>query len=76
MPHGSEAISTPDGRIVGYVSACEHGHVVGATMALSYLPVDLTVPGTVLDVDVLGERCAAKVVEAPLYDPGNERLRS
>ncbi|MEX1262922.1 MAG: FAD-dependent oxidoreductase [Actinomycetota bacterium] len=76
IPHGSEAISTPDGRIVGYVSACERGHVVGATIALSYLPVDLTAPGTVLDVDVLGQRCAARVVEAPLYDPGNERLRS
>ena len=76
IAYGGEAISTPDGRVVGYVSACERGHVVGATIALAYLPVDLTVPGTVLDVDVLGDRCPAKVVEAPLYDPRNERLRA
>jgi glycine cleavage system aminomethyltransferase T len=50
--------------------------VVGATIALAYLPVDLTAPGTVLEVDVLGEWRAARVVEAPLYDPRNERLRS
>ena len=76
IPHGSEAISTPDGPVVGYVSACEYGHFVGRTIALAYLPLDLTVPGTRLEVDVLGDRRPAGVVEAPLYDPGNERLRS
>jgi glycine cleavage system aminomethyltransferase T len=76
IPHGSEAIATREGQVVGYVSACERGHVVGATIALAYLPVELGTPGTALDVDVLGEPCPATVVEAPLFDPTNERLRS
>lgn len=75
IPHGGEAILTSDGRVVGYVSACEHGHVVGKTIVLSYLPSELAHPGTLLDVDVLGERRPATVVDAPLYDPGNARLK-
>ena len=64
------------GRVVGYVAAAEHGHVIGQTVALAYLPAELAGPGTKLSVDVTGERRAALVVRAPLFDPGNERLRS
>jgi glycine cleavage system aminomethyltransferase T/glycine/D-amino acid oxidase-like deaminating enzyme len=75
LPHGDEPVLEGD-RVVGYVSAADRGHVVGATIALAYLPVELAEPGTALDVEILGERRAAAVVEAPIYDPGGERLRS
>ena len=63
-------------RVVGYVSAADRGHVVGATIALAYLPVELAEPGTGLAVEILGDRRAATVVRAPLYDPSGERLRA
>jgi dimethylglycine dehydrogenase len=76
IPLGNEAIRTPDGTVAGYVSAAEHGHVVGKVIALAYLPVASATPGTVLEIDVLGDWCKARVVEAPLFDPSNERLRA
>ncbi|MGE5225950.1 MAG: GcvT family protein [Planctomycetaceae bacterium] len=76
LPHGDEPVLDADGRVVGYVSAAEYGHVVETAIALAYLPVELAAPGTSLGVDVLGERRAATVVQAPLYDPGDSKLRS
>jgi dimethylglycine dehydrogenase len=76
IPLGNEAIRTPGGEVVGYVSAAEHGHVVEKVIALAYLPVALSAPGTDLEIDVLGDWCAARVVEAPLFDPQNDRMRA
>jgi glycine cleavage system aminomethyltransferase T len=76
IPHGDEPVLDASAHVVGYVSAAERGHVVGATIALAYLPPALAAPGTELSVDVLGRRCQARVVDAPLYDPGDTKLRS
>jgi len=75
LPHGDEPVLEGD-RVVGYVSAADRGHVVNATIALAYLPIELAEPGTALHVEILGERRAATVVRAPLFDPAGERLRS
>jgi dimethylglycine dehydrogenase len=75
LPHGDEPVFDCD-HVVGYVSAADRGHVVDATIALAYLPVELDRPGGTLEVEILGERCAATVVETPLFDPENSRLRS
>jgi dimethylglycine dehydrogenase len=76
IPLRSEVIRSLEGEVVGYVSAAEHGHVVGKVIALAYLPVALAAPGTDLEIDVLGRWCPATVVEAPLFDPNNERPRA
>jgi dimethylglycine dehydrogenase len=75
IPHGTEPILA-DGRLVGYVAAAEYGHVVDTTIALAYLPVEVTRPGRELSVQILGERRPARMVTAPLFDPENIRLRS
>lgn len=75
LPHGDEPVLAGE-RVVGYVACAERGHVVGATIAHAYLPVDLARPGTRLEVEVLGERRPAEVVTGPLYDPAGERLRA
>ena len=74
-PHGFEPIWHADQRI-GYVAAGGYGHVVKKTIALAYIPVAQLAPGTELEIEMLGTRCPATVVEQPLYDPGNERLLS
>ena len=61
---------------VAYVSSGGYGHTVGKSIALAYLPVDYAAVGTELEVRILGSRRAAVVEEQPLYDPGNELLRS
>ncbi len=72
-PHGYEPIWAAS-EIVGYVAAGGYGHVVCESIALAYLPVAHANPGTALEVQILGDRRRARVVETPLYDPKNERL--
>ena len=76
LPHGDEPVLDAEDQVLGYVSAAEYGHVVETAISLAYLPAELATPGTELRVDVLGERRAATVVQAPLYDPGNTKLRA
>ena len=74
-PHEYEPILSGD-ETIGYVAAGGYGHVVEKTIALAYLPTAYLEPGTELEVTILGDRRAARVVEQPLYDPKNERLLS
>jgi dimethylglycine dehydrogenase len=62
-------------ELIGYLRAAHPGHAVGATIGLAYLPIALAAVGTRLEVEILGERRGATVVEAPLYDPSGERMR-
>jgi dimethylglycine dehydrogenase len=73
--HGYEPVHA-DGDLVSYVMAGGYGHTVGESIALAYLPLDLARDGTTLEIEILGDRRPARVVEAPLYDPAGERLRS
>ena len=43
---------------------------------LAALRAELASPGRELAVTILGEARPAVVAEAPLYDPGNERLKA
>jgi dimethylglycine dehydrogenase len=74
-PHGLEPVLAGDGPI-GYVTSGGYGHVLDIALALAYLPVAHTRPGTELAVEVLGEPRPARVVSQPPYDPDNERLLS
>ncbi len=71
---GDEAI-LKDGTCVGYVSSGGFAHHVGKSVALGYLPPDLTGDGTMVEIEILGEMFAARVTAEPLYDPAGERMR-
>lgn len=74
IPHGWEPVL--DGEsIVGYVTSGEYGHAVDKTIALAYVPVACSEPGTRLSVKVLGEPCNATVTAMPLYDPSNAKMK-
>ena len=63
--------------VVGEVTSGYFGHRVGSSIALGMLRADLTAPGTALEIEIFGERCAATVQgDGPLWDPANERLRA
>jgi dimethylglycine dehydrogenase len=65
-----------DGKCVGVTTSGAYGHYVGKSLAFAYVGPNQALPGTRLEVDLLGERCAATVLAAPVYDPGNSRLRA
>jgi dimethylglycine dehydrogenase len=74
-PHGYEPVRA-NGTPIGYIAAGGYGHTVERSIALAYVPVEHSDPGTPLSVDVLGEPKPAVVVPQPLYDPRNLRLLS
>jgi dimethylglycine dehydrogenase len=73
--HGFEPVFV-DGSAISTVTSGGFGHRVQTSIAFAYLPVERSAPGTRLEVGILGQRRPASVVQAPLYDPDNERLRS
>ena len=65
-----------DDDAVGYISSGGYAHHVGRSMAMGYVKTEYAEPGTVLDVEILGEHYSAEVQGAPLYDPTGARMRS
>jgi len=64
-----------DDSRVGLVTSGGFGHSLGRSIALAYLRADLARPGTRLEIEILGERRGATVVQEPIYDPTNARLK-
>lgn len=65
-----------EGKLVGRVTSGGYSYTFRHDIALALLPRDLTAPGTRLEIPVLGERRAARVIADSPYDAGNERLRT
>tara|TARA_R110002072_G_scaffold94336_7_gene208518 strand:+ start:2788 stop:5238 length:2451 start_codon:yes stop_codon:yes gene_type:complete len=66
--NGGEAVMF-GGQHVGTVSSIAYGHGVGKLLAFAYIKVDLSAPGTELQVIVMGDPRSARVLGAPAYDP-------
>jgi dimethylglycine oxidase len=64
------------GRVMAYVTSAAYGYSIGRGIVYGYLPVDLAVEGTPVEVEYFGDRYAATVVAEPLWDPKGERLRA
>jgi len=64
-----------DGEAVGYISSGGYAHHVGKSMAMGYVNSEFAEPGSVLEVEILGEFYPAEVLGAPLYDPEGLRMR-
>jgi len=83
---GGEPVLTPDGAPIedtkgrwSYVTSAGSGPSIGKHILMAYLPPDHAEVGRKLAVEYFGERYAvtvAAVGNTPLFDPGNERLRS
>ena len=64
------------GDVVGYATSAGYGYSIGRCIVYGYLPVELAVPGTPVEVEYFDERLPATVAEDPLWDPKGERLRA
>ena len=73
-PWGREALYS-EGRMVGRLTSGGWSVATGRRIGLGYLPPELAVPGTKLEVLIMGDRYAAEVVEDSPHDPENARLR-
>ena len=73
--HGGDPIYK-NGSLVGTVTSGGFGHRVRENIALGYVEAEHSQPGTTLEIAIIGARHEARVVEAPIYDPSNERMRA
>jgi glycine cleavage system aminomethyltransferase T len=73
---GSEPVRDPAGEVVGRVTSGGFGYAVAASIALAYVPLGHSEPGTRLEVDIFGDWIGAEVRAEPLYDPKGECVRA
>ena len=83
---GGEPILSADGEVLvdakgrpSYVTSAGSGPSTGKHLLMAYLPAEQARQGARLFVEYLGERYPVTVAVAgstPLFDPGNERIRS
>ena len=80
---GNEPILTADGARI--VDACDResrvtsagmGPSVGKYLLLAYLPTEHAVPGTKLQVLYMNRVYPVTVAAAPVFDPGNTRMKA
>jgi 4-methylaminobutanoate oxidase (formaldehyde-forming) len=69
-----------DGRRVGYLTSGSYGHTLGRSVGMGYVkdasPIDAAwVNAGRYEIEVAGERFAARASLAPLYDPKSLRMR-
>jgi dimethylglycine dehydrogenase len=63
-------------RLVGRATSGGYGFRTSKSLALGLVEAELAVIGTDLEIEILGERYLATVIEESPYDPDNERLRA
>ena len=65
-----------DGNPVGVTTSGAYGFAVKKSLAFAYVPPAVAAARPPLEISILDRRCAARILTAPAYDPGNLRLRA
>lgn len=65
-----------DDKVVGFVTSGGYAHFSGKSAAIGFLPIGLIQPGVEVEIEILGIRRRAQMIEQTLFDPDNQRLRS
>ena len=67
-------------EVVGWVTSGGFGHSVGESIALGYVPTELSTPdgpgGDGFEIEIIGRRRPARLQPEPLFDPGGLRMRA
>ena len=63
-------------RVVGVTTSGGYGHATGLSLGFAYVDSGFDAVGTKLEIMLLGNRRAAEVIPASVYDPENLRLKS
>ena len=71
---GNEPVYLKD-ELVGITTSGTWSHTSDKSLAFAYVNPELEEAGSRFDIRVMGERCSAKVLEAPAVDPHNVKLK-
>ena len=61
--------------VVGFVTSGGYAHYSEKSVALGFVPVEMAADGKEFAIEILGERCAARLVAGPILDPRGMRMR-
>lgn len=75
-PLGNEPLFDGKGKIVGRATSGYYGHTLRKSLAIGYAKAEFAAVGTELEIEILGERKKATVVQESPYDPDNKDLRA
>ena len=65
-----------DGEMIGRATSGDYGWRVGKSLALAMVRPDLSAEGTEMEIEILGTRHRATVIEESPFDPDNAWLRA
>ncbi len=72
--HGYEPIWMGE-NVVGFCTSGGYSHHAQKSIAMGFLPPADAIAGTEVDIEILGERRAARVITTPLFDGDGQRMR-
>ncbi len=64
-----------DGEVVGWVTSGGYSHHCDVSVALGYVPAALADAESGFEIEIVGDRRAATLVDGCLWDPAGERMR-
>ena len=62
--------------MIGRATSGCFGHSIGKSLALAYIRKGYSETGTQLEIEILGERRPARVINESPCDPENKKLRA
>ena len=66
-----------DNQVIGWVTSGGYAHHSRASVALGYVPSGVADQANgSFEIEILGERCRARMLREPLFDPTGERMRN
>lgn len=75
VPLGNEPIRH-NSVIVGRVKSGGQGYSINKSIAYAYLPIEFASVGNEVEIEFFGQWVSGVIVSEPLFDPGNQRIRS
>ncbi len=61
--------------VVGFCTSGGFSHWTGKSVAMGFVPVDLIRDGLAVEIEILGERRKATMIDGPLWDADGARMR-
>ena len=65
-----------NGAVVGWITSGGYAHYSGASLALGYIPTELTEQTSGFEIEIIGRRRPATLQPDPVLDPEGKRMRS
>ncbi len=75
VPLGNEPIRHND-KIIGRVKSGGQGYSINKSIAYAYIPLELALADTIVEVEFFGQWIKGKIAKEPLFDPENLRIRA